>query len=92
MFALMTNRCGAGDDNLTFPGESALIDPFGEVVTAAGAEETLLITQIDLMRLEASREHYRYLHDARIPLGLTPVNNADGSRVLVSGERRHRID
>jgi (R)-amidase len=92
MFALMANRCGAGDDNLTFPGESALIDPFGEVVIAAGSEETLLTTQIDLMRLEASREHYRYLHDARVPLGLTPVNNADGSRALVIDERRRRID
>jgi (R)-amidase len=92
MFALMANRCGTGDDNLTFPGESALIDPFGEVVTAAGSEEVVLTTQIDWMRLEASREHYRYLHDARVPLGLTPVNNADGSRALVIDEQRRRID
>jgi (R)-amidase len=92
MFALMANRCGAGDDNLTFPGESALVDPFGEVVIAAGSEETVLTTQIDWMRLEASREHYRYLHDARVPLGLTSVNNEDGSRALVIDERHRRID
>lgn len=92
MFALMANRCGSGDDNLTFPGESALVDPFGEIVTAAGSEETRLSAHIDLKRLEASREHYRYLNDARVPLGLTPVDNANGSRALVIGERRRRID
>ncbi|KQR73853.1 carbon-nitrogen hydrolase [Burkholderia sp. Leaf177] len=92
MFALMANRCGSGDDDLTFPGESALIDPFGEVVASAGSEEIVLTTHIDWMRLEASREHYRYLHDARVPLGLTPVNNADGSRALLIDERRRRID
>jgi (R)-amidase len=92
MFALMVNRCGTGDDNLTFPGESALVDPFGEIVTAAGAQETLLSVDIDFKRLEASREHYRYLNDARVPLGLTAINNADGSRALVIEERRRLID
>jgi (R)-amidase len=92
MFALMVNRCGTGDDNLTFPGESALADPFGEIVAAAGAQETLLGVDIDFKRLEASREHYRYLNDARVPLGLTPIDNANGSRALVIEERRRRID
>jgi (R)-amidase len=82
------NRCGPGDDNLTFTGESALIDPFGETVAAAGAEEILLTTRIDWNRLETSREHYRYLHDARVPLGLTRVDQEDGSRALVIDERR----
>jgi (R)-amidase len=92
MFALMVNRCGTGDDNLTFPGESALVDPCGEIVAAAGAQETLLRVDIDFKRLEASREHYRYLNDARVPLGLTPIDNADGSRALVIEERRRSID
>ena len=92
MFALMVNRCGTGDDNLTFPGESALVDPFGEIVTAAGAQETLLGVDIDFKRLEASREHYRYLNDARVPLGLTPIDNANGSRALVIEERRRLIN
>jgi len=92
MFALMVNRCGTGDDNLTFPGESALVDPFGEIVAAAGVQETLLGVEIDFKRLEASREHYRYLNDARVPLGLTPIDNANGSRALLIEERRRRID
>ncbi|ANB74994.1 carbon-nitrogen hydrolase [Paraburkholderia phytofirmans OLGA172] len=88
MFALMVNRCGSGDDNLTFPGESALVDPFGEIFAAAGSEETVLKTQIDFSRLETSREHYRYLHDARVALDLKRVDNEDGSRALVVGDRR----
>ncbi|WP_031360144.1 carbon-nitrogen hydrolase family protein [Caballeronia sordidicola] len=92
MFALMVNRCGTGDDNLTFPGESALVDPSGEIVAAAGAQETLLRVDIDFKLLEASREHYRYLNDARVPLGLTPIDNANGSRALVIEERRRPIN
>lgn len=90
MFALMVNRCGAGDDDLTFPGESALVDPFGDIVAAAGADETVLRAQLDLTRLEASREHYSYLHDARVPLGLASSVAADGSRSLVIDAARRR--
>mgnify|MGYP000875152437 CR=1 FL=1 len=93
MFALMVNRCGTGDDDLTFPGESALVDPFGDIVAAAGADETVLRAQLDLTRLEASREHYSYLHDARVPLGLASSVAADGSRSLViDATRRRNLD
>ncbi|CAB3743809.1 carbon-nitrogen hydrolase family protein [Paraburkholderia rhynchosiae] len=92
LFAVMVNRCGSGDDNLTFPGESTLIDPFGEVVASADAQEALVRARVDLARLEASREHYRYLHDARVPLGLTRVDMANGSRALEIEAPRLRID
>lgn len=87
MFAVMVNRCGSGDDDLTFPGESSLVDPFGEAIATAGGEEAVLTTRIDLLRLEASREHYRYLHDARVPLTLKDAVNPDGSRALVIEDR-----
>jgi (R)-amidase len=87
MFAVMVNRCGSGDEDLTFPGESSLVDPFGEFITTAGGEEAVLTTRIDLLRLEASREHYRYLHDARVPLKLKDAVNPDGSRALVIEDR-----
>jgi (R)-amidase len=92
IFALMVNRCGSSDDNLTFPGESVLVDPFGEIVTSIGAEEAQISTRIDLPRLEASREHYRYLHDSRVPLGLRSAINADGSRALLIEARRRNVD
>ncbi|MBN3753487.1 carbon-nitrogen hydrolase family protein [Paraburkholderia sp. Tr-20389] len=92
MFALMVNRCGSGDDNLTFPGLSALVDPFGETVLELGVDETVTKANIDLKRLEASREHYNYLHDARVPLGLVPVEQSNGHRALMIEARRRRND
>jgi (R)-amidase len=92
MFALMVNRCGSGDDNLTFPGLSALVDPFGEIVLELRGDETVTKADIDLKRLEASREHYNYLHDARVPLGLVPVEQSNGQRALMIEARRRRND
>ncbi|MFP3556633.1 carbon-nitrogen hydrolase family protein [Paraburkholderia sp. SIMBA_049] len=92
MFALMVNRCGSGDDNLTFPGLSALIDPFGETVLELGGQETVTKATVDFKRLEASREHYNYLHDARVPLGLVPVDQSNGHRALMVEARRRRTD
>ncbi|MDR5823017.1 carbon-nitrogen hydrolase family protein [Caballeronia sp. LZ043] len=90
MFALMVNRCGSGDEALTFPGLSALIDPFGETVVELGGAETVTKTDIDLKRLEASREHYNYHHDARVALGLTAVQEADGTRSLLIDARARK--
>lgn len=83
MFAALVNRTGSGDDDLTFPGESALIDPFGDVVCDAGAGEKVLCATLDPARLEGAREHYRYLHDARIALDLATVEGERGERVRV---------
>ncbi len=83
MFAALVNRVGSGDDNLTFAGESALIDPFGEVVCEAGRQDTVLRATLDNARLEGAREHYRYLHDARIALDLAIEDDAHGYRARV---------
>jgi len=85
VFLLMANRCGDGDQQLRFHGQSALIDPFGETVAAAELEEAQLRVQLDLARLAASREHYDYLRDARIALKLLPTLGTVGSRTLQIG-------
>ncbi|MFC5430025.1 carbon-nitrogen hydrolase family protein [Paraburkholderia denitrificans] len=90
MCALMVNRCGSGDDNLTFAGLSAVVDPFGETVIELGRDEMVAKAKIDLTRIEASLEHYNYLHDARVPLGLVPVEQADGNRALLIEATRRR--
>ncbi|MCA8036244.1 carbon-nitrogen hydrolase family protein [Burkholderia arboris] len=90
MFALMVNRCGSGDDDLTFAGQSALVDPFGESRLELGRDEAVVQTSLDLRRLEASREHYSYLHDARVTLGLAPIEQPNGRRALMIDARRHR--
>ena len=92
MFAVMVNRCGPGDDDLTFAGLSTLVDPFGESTIELGRDEAVAPASLDPTRLEASREHYSYLHDARVALGLSPVEQVDGSRVLTIDAGRHRTE
>ncbi|NTX28022.1 carbon-nitrogen hydrolase family protein [Burkholderia pyrrocinia] len=92
MFALMVNRCGSGDDNLTFAGLSALVDPFGDTAIELGRSEAVVQANLDLTRLEASREHYSYLHDARVALGLAPVEQSGGHRALTIEACRHRAE
>lgn len=90
MFALMVNRCGSGDDDLTFAGLSTLVDPLGETIVELGRDEMVTAVDIDLTRLEASREHYNYLHDARVSLGVAPVEQPDGHRALIIDAPRRR--
>ncbi|WP_322104513.1 carbon-nitrogen hydrolase family protein [Paraburkholderia sp. J41] len=82
MFAALVNRVGDGDDNLTFPGESALISPFGDVLCELKNEDAVLHASADRALLAQSREHYSYLHDARVMLDLADENDAQGRRSL----------
>ncbi|GBH25602.1 carbon-nitrogen hydrolase family protein [Burkholderia vietnamiensis] len=90
MFALMVNRCGSGDDDPTFAGLSALVDPFGDTVLELGRDEAIVQARIDPTRREASREHYNYLHDARLALGLTRIEQVDGQRTRTIEPPRRR--
>jgi (R)-amidase len=83
VFALMTNRCGRGDLQMSFPGQSALVDPSGEFLVVAGAVETQLLVQLDPSRVESSRRRYQYLHEARIALKLQPVASPPGTAALL---------
>ncbi|WP_233884123.1 carbon-nitrogen hydrolase family protein [Paraburkholderia flagellata] len=82
MFAALVNRTGDGDDNLTFPGETALVSPFGDVLCELKDEDAVLHATVDRALLAQSREHYSYLHDARIALNLADENDAQGRRSL----------
>ncbi|MEX3917346.1 carbon-nitrogen hydrolase family protein [Paraburkholderia sp. BR10872] len=82
MFAALVNRTGDGDDNLTFPGETALVSPFGDVLCELKNEDAVLHAKVDRALLAQSREHYSYLHDARIALNLEDENDAQGRRSL----------
>ncbi|MEM5316710.1 carbon-nitrogen hydrolase family protein [Paraburkholderia sp. JHI869] len=82
MFAALVNRTGDGDDNLTFPGETALVSPFGDVLCELKNEDAVLHAKMDRALLAQSREHYSYLHDARVALNLVDENDAQGRRSL----------
>ena len=82
MFAALVNRIGSGDDKLTFPGETALVSPFGDVLCELKDEDAVLHAKVDRALLAQSREHYSYLHDARVALDLLDENDANGRRSL----------
>lgn len=79
LFAVMTNRCGSGD-GLQFAGESAVINPFGQLVASCGRDPQQLRVALDLTQLQASRRDYRYLHDRRITLAGEISQGENGQR------------
>jgi (R)-amidase len=82
-FALMVNRVGEGEGGLVFAGGSALVDPFGTLVTEAGREECHFSVELDLSQLAAARRDYRYLDDQRLRLPGEVTEHADGRRELL---------
>jgi len=65
LFVAAVNRVGV-EDEMTFYGESFVADPFGEVLARAGAEEEVLVADLDLGRIRELRELLHFLRDRRI--------------------------
>jgi predicted amidohydrolase len=58
------NQVGAPMPTTTFVGRSMITDPWGEVVAAAGHEETIIEAMIDVTLVHQIREEYAFLNDA----------------------------
>jgi predicted amidohydrolase len=58
-FAVVANRVGT-EDEVRFFGGSGACDPFGRELCRGGAEETLLVTDLDLSLLAQSRTLFDY--------------------------------
>jgi N-carbamoylputrescine amidase len=65
IFVAAVNRVGV-EDEMTFYGESFVADPFGEILVRAGAEEEILIADLDLERIRELRDLLHFLRDRRI--------------------------
>ena len=63
-FVIGVNRVGEGG-GLEFAGGSAVIDPLGQVVSHGGEEETLLVADIDLAKVEEVRSAMPFLRDRK---------------------------
>jgi N-carbamoylputrescine amidase len=65
IFTAAVNRVGR-EDELRFWGGSFVADPFGEVIARASrTKEQVLVASLDLSRIPASQEGWRFLHNRR---------------------------
>jgi len=63
-FVVGVNRVGTGD-GLTYVGESVILDPLGELISAGGGDECTIVGDVDPDRVAAVREKYPFLRDRR---------------------------
>lgn len=64
VFVIGANRTGA-DDDLVFPGLSAIVDPWGEVLAEGGETDGLILADLDMDRLAAARKQIPVMTDRR---------------------------
>ena len=58
------NRVGRGG-KLDYAGDSAIIDPLGEVLATGAGVETVLLADLDPAHVASTRSHFRFLQDRR---------------------------
>jgi predicted amidohydrolase len=63
-YVVGVNRVGSGG-GLDYSGDSAIIDPLGEVLATGAGVETILIADLDPDHVVATRDHFRFLQDRR---------------------------
>jgi len=65
LFAMRVNRVGT-EGNMTFYGKSFCLDPNGDFVAGpAGADEGVVLADIDLARIALVRDDWTYLGERR---------------------------
>jgi predicted amidohydrolase len=63
-YVIGVNRVGEGD-NLVYAGDSRIVNPWGEAVATAAAQETLLIGDVDPAIVAHARKSFPVLQDRR---------------------------
>lgn len=58
------NRAGEGD-GLRYPGDSALVGPWGETIVEGGPQETVLVADVDAAAVREARASFPPLRDRR---------------------------
>jgi predicted amidohydrolase len=62
-YVIGCNRVGRGGGKLDYAGDSAIIDPMGEVLASGSGTEALLVADIDPARVAAVRAEFPFLAD-----------------------------
>ena len=63
-YVVGVNRVGEGD-NLSYSGDSRIVDPLGELLATASHTESILLADISTDHVEQTRSHFRFLQDRR---------------------------
>jgi predicted amidohydrolase len=63
-YVVGVNRVGTGG-RLTYVGDSAVIDPMGEVLASAAGGEATLLCDLEAATVTATRERFRFMQDRR---------------------------
>lgn len=63
-YVVGVNRVGTGGA-LAYSGDSAIIDPLGEVLVSGAGGATVLFADIDTDHVASTRSHFRFLQDRR---------------------------
>jgi predicted amidohydrolase len=63
-YVVGVNRVGSGG-GLDYSGDSAVVDPLGEVLAAGAGGETVLLADLDSDHVASTRDHFRFLQDRR---------------------------
>ena len=69
VFVVAVNRVGTekqGNKKLEFWGNSVVFDPSGNIIKKASQKEQIIICEIDLKKVETSRQHWPFFRDRRI--------------------------
>jgi predicted amidohydrolase len=63
-YVVGVNRVGSGG-GLDYSGDSAVVDPLGEVLATGAGGETVLVADLDAAHVASTRDHFRFLQDRR---------------------------
>lgn len=63
LFLLYANHAGV-ENGLQYAGQSCICAPLGEVLSRAGDDPALIVTEIDLARVASARDRLPFLSDA----------------------------
>ena len=63
-YVIGVNRVGQGG-SLDYSGDSAIIDPLGELLATGAGVETVLMADVDPAHVASTRGHFRFLQDRR---------------------------
>lgn len=64
-YVVGVNRVGTDGNDLSYSGDSAIIDPMGRILASASEAETMLLAEVDASVVATTRQRFPFLADRR---------------------------